>query len=59
MNISGISKLVLLILTCSALSGCILLPMDRGYSDGNGYPHERDRGGGFRGDHHDGPGDRR
>lgn len=49
-------RLVILLLTTTALAGCILVPVDDGYRGGD-Y-HERGRGG-HHGERYEGSGDRR
>jgi hypothetical protein len=43
-------RLAILLLTITALSGCLLVPVDDGYRDGGSHPRDR---GGHRGEIHD------
>lgn len=52
MKKSDLVKLVILLLAALTLSGCLLVPIDDGYSRGGYY---RGHGGGGYYDRHDGP----
>ena len=50
MNKSLLVRLAILLVTISTLSGCLLVPIDDGFRDGDSRPRDR---GEHRGDRHD------
>ncbi|MDD2852759.1 MAG: hypothetical protein PHY09_12785 [Desulfuromonadaceae bacterium] len=61
MKNARVIRLVILFLTASSLSACLLVPVDGEYRRGNFNERDRggDRGGDHRGDRHEGSGERR